>query len=315
MPRAVGIRTTQPIADLVAEWPEATHTRVFVNGVLGIATIHKSLRELVYDAIRPTLEAGLIPVVSFKLTPNEVMLGHWGQQLDSLAEWLGTLDSHVMVIPWHEPEGALTPQEFTGMFSRVRSHLSRSLNVSVGYAAMAYQWMPHWRDAGKSVNGKTDDPNAWMVVADFYGVDMYSGNTQPLTAIVPEHKGFKRWVDLYVPNGAPIHIIERGFIASEVNWGIRAEAIRREAEWFNQASVLAQRVRTYLAWSSPGQENNPNNVLDARGKEAMHELFHAFNPPTYEQGYDQGFADGYTEGTNSLLTSMRTFLDGYEHGA
>lgn len=251
----------------LAKFPKLRLFRVFVPNVLPVGDYLVSKVGVACDL---AWEAGMTPVVSFKLAPADVAAGKWDTKLTNLGKWLSQ-KPEAWVVPWHEPENDLTAVEFVSMYNRIYSKI-KSVNpsVKIGYVAMAYAW--------RSGDSRTANPAAWKPAkSDFFACDVYSGNSFPLTKILPEHPGFTRWRENIVGSGTYL-IAERGFFASTSNQKIeRALQIKREADWLI-SSELGKKCLAYMYWNTPGQENNQALVLDGPGEVALNALFSKVSP-------------------------------------
>ncbi len=220
-PVLAGICDWRTPEDSKSKFSKARLFRVFVPNVL---TVGDYLVTKVGNACDPAWDAGMIPVVSFKLAPADVAAGKWDTKLTNLGKWLSQ-KPEAWIIPWHEPENDLTPTEFVSMFNRVYSKI-KSVNpsVKIGYAAMAYAW--------RASDSRTGNPASWKPAkSDFLACDVYSGNSFPLTKILPEHPGFARWREHIVGSGTYL-IAERGFFASTAAQKTeRVKQLKREADW------------------------------------------------------------------------------------
>lgn len=240
-------------------------TRQFMgNG--GEEPIGSDLVRKLIETAQPSWDAGCLPMVSFKLNPFQVMLGDWDSQLEALGRYLLTAPT-TWLIPWHEPEGTLGYGNFVGMFNRVYSVVkSASPTTQIGYSAMCYHWRPL-----STYNQVTKDGIKWRPKnCDFYGADVYSGRSFALNAILPEHPGFRRWMDELVPSKAPVVVTERGFIADAASSTLRYNTILRERDWL--MSLEGQRIQGYCYWNTSGTENDPLIVLDNWGRSALSTL-------------------------------------------
>ncbi|MBL8994078.1 MAG: hypothetical protein JNM63_12105, partial [Spirochaetia bacterium] len=244
----VNVSTTSALAG-ICDWrtPEDSQTkfpklrlfRVFVPNVL---SVDDYLVTKVGNACRSVWDAGMIPVVSFKLEPADVVAGKWDTKLTNLGKWLSQ-KPETWIIPWHEPENDLTPSQFVGMFNHVYSKI-KSVNAAakIGYVSMAYAW--------RESDGRTANPTAWKPAkSDFFACDVYSGNSFPLTKILPEHTGFSRWRENIVGSGTYL-IAERGFFASTTSQKAeRVKQIKREADWL-VSTELGKKCQAYMYWNT-----------------------------------------------------------------
>lgn len=267
-PKAIpGICDYRTTSQTVGVFPKVKLFRVFVPNVLEPG---EYLVTKVNDACEEAWNAGLTPVVSFKLLPADVTAGLWDAKVSNLARWLAG-KPEAWIVPWHEPENDLKPVEFTSMFNRVYS-VMKTVNpvAKIGYVSMAYCW--------RSSDSRTAQPSLWKPLrSDFYGCDVYSGNSFPLSAILPEHSGFVRWHQNIVGTGNYM-IIERGFIASTAaQKAERVTQMKREVDWLT-TSDIGKQCEAYMYWNSPGSENNTSLLLDSQGEKALNYLFGKISP-------------------------------------
>lgn len=240
-----GVHDHRSYASTKQVFPKTVHVREFVSGELSTSS---DLVGKINRLAAPAFSAGLIPWISFKLRPSDVAAGRWDAKLRAVG---AEVDSRVRLIPYHEPEDDMSPSRFTAMFNRVATRVkSAARGHRLVYSAMAYQFRP-----GSST---TADPAAWFPTgADVYAADVYSGRSEPLTAILPDHPGFKRW-NRYRPKTKPWAVTERGFITGS-RFRERADQIAREAAWLKTSGCAV-----YIYWNSEGTEGDPAILLDAR---------------------------------------------------
>lgn len=263
-----GVRDTRPPAEIRAAFPGVRLTREFISGPL---TTPKSLLAAVDKVCRPVWDAGLTPMYSLKLDPTQVVAGRWDGPLTELAGW-HIAQPGAYLIPWHEPEDDMTGAQFAAHFNHIADQV-RAVNdaLPLVYAAMAYQWAPGRGGVG-SIAGRTDAPAQWSAVdADVLAVDVYSGRSFPLVAILPEHAGFTRWLDKLV-GGRQYMVTERGFEATTAQAELRAAQISREADWLT-THPTGQRCTGYVYWNTAGAESSTSLMLDAgHGVPALRDL-------------------------------------------
>ncbi len=274
-PRLVGVHDDRPPNQLKITFPGTMTTRPFIANVL---TGPRSLLVKAENACRPSWAAGLLPTYSLKLDYAEVMAGGWDRFITELAAW--HLDQpRAELILWHEPENDTVMQNgaFPVYFNRIAT-LFRAQNATVPllYAAMAYQWLPG--KVNGTVKGFTSRPQDWQrVAADRLVIDAYSGGDVPLSAILPEHPGWQRWMQ-HVVGDRDWGVAERGFVLGPNvarDTATRAEAIRREQDWLLHHPT-GQRCHSYIYWNTSGREENANIVLDPKiGEPAVRELITA----------------------------------------
>ncbi len=267
--RLVGVHDERPPTVVTQVFPGARMTREFIAGVQPYPP-KTPLSVKANQACRASWNANLVPEYSLKLGRVDVIAGRWDQAIRELARW--HLDQpHCELIIHHEPENdrALQGGNFPGYFNRI-AQVFRQVNdrIPLVYAAMGYQWLPG--RVNGTVKGHTSNPKHWQgVEADLFTIDLYSGNTAPLDTIIPEHKGWQRWME-HVVGTRPWGVSERGFIGTRDHEG-RAEAIRREARWLTTDPVGKQ-CRRYIYWNTAGTERNESIVVDAAGEAAVRDL-------------------------------------------
>jgi hypothetical protein len=212
----------------------------------------------------------MIPFISFKPRAGDVHAGLWTKHLRELAGFLAEIGHPTVPIVYHEPENDMAGETFAAMFNRCREELkSVYADLPICYSALAYRWRP-----STSSNTGTTDPLPWTrVKADVYGVDVYSGETWPTDAILPEHPGFVRWYETMIKPypGRKFTLTERGFQGDD---SVRAAAIAREAAWL----VGRTDCEGYIYWNTPGTENDDNWLLDPDGEAAVRYLIESTSP-------------------------------------
>lgn len=271
-PRLAGVHATSAPAGVKAAFPGIRLTRPFINGV---QQGPKSLITKAETACRASWDAGLLPTYSLKLDHDEVMAGRWDPFIGELAEW-HTGQPAAELILQHEPENdpAMQGGKFPPYFNHIAARF-RAVNTAVPllYAAMGYQWLPG--PVNGTIKGFTSRPADWQGVdCDRHMIDVYSGSSVPLATILPEHKGFQRWME-HVVGDRPYGVAERAFITATF-YRARADTIQREKTWV-VSDPVGRRCRRYLYFNSPGTENNPAIVLDtAYGEPAVRDLLAAF---------------------------------------
>lgn len=262
-----GVRDTRAPDAVKTLFPGVSLTREFVAGVLSTP---KSLIPAVERVCRPAWNAGQTPIYSMKLDRDQVAAGKWDAPVADLAAWHATQPAAYLV-PWHEPEDDMTAAQYVPYFNRIADRV-RSVNTRLPlvYAAMAYQWAP--KSGGGSLAGRTDTPAVWAQVdADVLGVDVYSGRSFPLTAILPEHPGFARWLG-ELAGDRPYMVTERGFEAVPDKYQVRADQIRREG-WWLRSDPVGQRCMGYVYWNTAGTESSSSLLLDTQlGVPALRDL-------------------------------------------
>ena len=272
-PRLAGVHDARAVAVAAVLFPGTSLAREFINGV---QTGPRSLIAKAEIACRPSWNIGIIPIYSLKLNLAEVMAGTWDAQIRELADWHVDQPPAELVIQ-HEPENDTTMQG--GAFPRYFNHIAAQFRTAndrmmLLYAAMLYQWLPG--SVNGTIKGFTSSPADWKGVdCDRHMADVYSGNSAPLATILPEHKGFQRWMELIVGD-RPWGVAERGFVTATDHKG-RSAAIAREKDWLLNDPV-GRLCRRYVYWNTAGTENNPAIVVDqSYGEPAVRDLVIALN--------------------------------------
>lgn len=250
----VGVHEDRDPAQTKEDYPRVKLVRRFIPGVLKPQTLIKKM----FNLGQPVWAINAILVLSFKPDLKTVANGQWDAYLGELAAWIkANTDKPVWLVFHHEPENDMTASQFVAMFNRCHSVVKEvHPQIVTIHSAMAYQYRS---------KGKAGHAGAWLTHADINTCDVYSGNTTPLNATLPEHEGFKRWYEVF--GQTTWGITERGFIAnpnSAEETKTRADAIRREAAWVSKTSCMM-----YIYWNTSGTENNPELVLDPKGEEAV----------------------------------------------
>jgi hypothetical protein len=285
----VGIHDWRSYEKTKDRFPNISAVREFVVGVLRPG--QDDLAEKIRRLAQPALDAELIPWVSFKLRPDDVRAGRWDVALASVATGV---PSGVRLIPWHEPENDMTAAEFTQMFDHIAGRIRQEGGGhEMVYSAMTYQYALD-----------ISDPEAWFPEkADVYAADVYSGKSFPLPAILPDHPGFANWFNARPDLNVPWSISERGFITG-IEFGVRADAIRREAQWLREV----RDCRDYIYWNTPGGEGSQDIVLDAEyGEPALARALHRI-----ADEYGSGYRDGYLRAINDGAAALARLAADFE---
>lgn len=304
-------------ADVKVRFPGADIGRPFVNELTGSP---ENLRPKALSALQPHLDAQVkVAYLSIKTPRNDTRNGLWDGQYRTLADYLMVdlknqyPNTEIKFIPWHEPEDDMTGLQFQGYFNRVRDTMKAAQpNLKVCAAYMTYQWAPNWNNTA-SIGGKTDVPSDWLVTADEYCVDVYSGRSFPLDQILPEHPGFARWYATLLPAGASYTVTERGFETpntatgathnTEANYPLRNDTIAREFAWL-KTQPDGLRCTNYIYWNSSGTEESSHLKLDGTGEDALATAIASMTAPpppppapteeelraAYDRGYEAGRA-------------------------
>ncbi len=347
----------RPISPTQAKqrYPELNAERVFTAGALS----PQDLTAKWENYCREYWDAGTTPITSWKPVKADLTSGLWGNTTSStgylpklglkIKEVYETTGVKTGVISHHEPEDQLTGPDFVAINNVVRDILRKWAGdaVILGTAYNSNFWNILSSTGKPKVNSLGDstlDPSRWWVAdLDFYGIDIYSGNTYP-QGTLPEHPSFNRWFEWVLSHaGAKWAVIERGFITGAKGttptttlFNNRKSAIDREATWLVSEEAQLSRCWGYLGWSTPGAEDNKNIQLDYWSGDtvslpAMKSLINKvslWTPPTpdpgpdttpysqadldaaraagYAEGFTAGKAEGTTEGYASGFAAGRT---------
>jgi hypothetical protein len=267
----LGVHETETTsAKRAAAFPGHTATRIFVPGVQSKPF---DLVTRIERQCGPTWADGHIAAWSIKPHPKTVADGGWRKPFEDLAAYLkdNYKGKRTIVIIWHEPENDLhatfkTPEDFTRMFNTVDGWMRKTWSgTKTCHAALAYAY--------RDKRGFTDaDARRWRTNAKVHGVDVYSGRSFPLSAILPEHTGFARWARevARIDQGGRWAVTERGWTCSKQYNKKRADTIRREFQWL---ATQKNQPDTYLLWNSTGTENDAGLILDPAGRQAVADGF------------------------------------------
>lgn len=254
--------------DRAAAFPGHCATRDFEPGVLASPV---DLVKKIKAECADTWAAGHTAVWSFKPHPAKVADGSWRKPVQDLATWLlkHKDDCPTIIIIWHEPENDVpkffrNAAAFVQMFNTVYEWLVEIFpGLTIAHAALAYRY----RDGGE-ITDKT--AAQWRTKANLHLVDVYSGRTFPLTAILPEHSGFARWFTYVVAGDKRWGAGERGFTATADKSATRAQTIGREFAWL---AVQPVKPELYLIWNTAGSEGDKGLILDQAARTAVAEGF------------------------------------------
>lgn len=238
-----GQDSTTP-AKTLAEYPHTQATREFKPAVI----VPQNLIPNVELLCRKVWDEDLIAVWSFK--PDRKALSMWKPFIDQLASYIKDqklTDKFIMVIH-HEPENDMKAHEFVRMFNQIHEWV-KAINPGLltCHAALGYRY----RD-----NGEISDAEAlkWRTKADIHAIDLYQGRSFPLGQIFPENSAFKRWHRCVAQGGAWAST-ERGFIAGADQQELRAQTLRREADWV-ATDPVGQLCVLLLLWDTIGVEGD-----------------------------------------------------------
>lgn len=251
-----GVHTDLPPDAIFERVPGASVTRHFIRGPEpdGLLEPGYDLISEIDEVCQDTWDAEGLPVVSFKLRPEDVLEGLWDVELAGVAEYLRRTPP-APLIPHHEPEDDYKTEpeaiEFVRSFNYIRTHIHAvNINLPVAYCAMGYQWRP-----GSTT---TAHSHVWRQVdADLYLCDVYSGNSFDPTLILPDHPGFARWKSEVIDRhpGRAWGVGERGILAGPT----RADTIDRETDWLLGPGASC---KFYLWWNTPGTEGEEGWPID-----------------------------------------------------
>jgi hypothetical protein len=263
----LGVHETESTsAKRAADYPGHTATRIFVPGVQSKPF---DLVKRIERQCADTWEAGHIAAWSIKPLPATVADGGWRKPFEDLAAYLkeNYKTKKTIVIIWHEPENDIddhfkTPEDFVRMFNTVDKWMRGVWSgTKTCHAALAYAY----RDKKGFDNAYA---RRWRTTAKVHGVDVYSGRSFPLSAILPEHTGFARWARevARIDQGGRWAVTERGWTCTPQYNRKRADTIAREFKWL---AGHKNKPDTYLLWNSTGTENDQGLILDDAGRKAV----------------------------------------------
>lgn len=252
---AFGVHEKCAPADTMAAYPGALHTREFftTSGEIRPGT---DLIAMLHQTADPTWQVNGTPVVSLKFKPADVTAGLWDAPCRKLGAELARCPK-CYVIFYHEPEDNYLGNVMAPTFNRVRANLKLGHDsLPVCYCAGSYSWRP----GDLTDRRRTADVVSWQSIqADLYLCDVYSGNSFPSNAILPEHSGFARWKQEIVDPfpGRKWGIGERGWMAGPG----RVATMQRELDWL--LGLNDPNFQMYLLWNTPGAEGQDGWVFDA----------------------------------------------------
>lgn len=319
IPILVGVNENISPAELKLKYPGVRMTRQFISNIL---PTNSDIATKLKNQCKPSWDAGLIPVVSFKTDPITTASGAYDALFQKAGTYLATAPE-TWVIWYHEPEDNMVGSVFAPAFGRARGVMKQyAPNLKVGYSAMAYQWGRTQHTAKEIAEGKTPPPmfdsDSWKVQADFYGCDVYSGDSQPVETTIDTHTGFLRWQKNFAQFAAQAEfgLTERGwwFGEDDDHPGIphtdeqRAAAIRREAEALDGYDF-------YIYWNTPGTQNADSLVNGPMATEALKELvFMKSNSEDWQDGYEEGYLAGHNQGFDDGVNELKLNLINYLQG-
>ena len=275
----------------LARYPLTRVTREFNANPITPQNIVPKLKSL----CQSVWDAGLVAVVSFKLTPKQVYNGQWKPYVQSAAAWLrdNGHDEDTIFVVWHEPENDVPdwftgPVQFTLYFNTVHDWLkSVAPNLLTAHAALGYRYADKNMGTAAKPNMQPidiDDEEAKLwgkTKADIKCIDAYSGRTFPLKTILPELTAFKRWVT-YTVGDADYGVLERGWAAdTPQEYADRDVTVRREADWL-RGTPLGRRCKVWLGWLTVGTEDDPSLKPDPKMVDAVNYLLAKVNEPDPE---------------------------------
>lgn len=252
-------------AKTLEEYPLTTATREFKAKEI----VPQNLIPNVELLCRKIWDQGLIATWSFKPSRKDVKAGTWRPFIEQLAAYIKDqklTDKFILVI-WHEPENDMKADEFVSLFNTVHDWV-KTINpmLMTCHAALGYRY----RDKGEISDAEAPK---WKTKADINAIDLYQGRSFPLAQIFPENSAFKRWYAAVAGGeGKPWGSTERGFIAGADAQGLRAETIRREAEWL-ATDPIGRACVLLLLWDTIGAEGDQLiPIKDQAGKNAVRYL-------------------------------------------
>ncbi len=195
--------------------------------------------------------------------PNDdfagVAAGRYDATIRSLA---GSMPAGSYLTMYHEPEDNMTGTQFVAMFRRFYS-VAKGANpaLSIGYAAMAYQWRP-----GSPTTANKDEWWPGADSTDWLAVDVYAAGWHG-DFDLGVHPYFQRWYTWAKAKGKPLLLAEWAVEAASTGGfsdAARADNIRRSMAW-----VMTQpQIKMVLWWngtsSTPGAKDhvlNPTTSL------------------------------------------------------
>lgn len=297
-------------------------------------TTVQDLRPKVLATLEPYLKAGTRKVyISIKTDQAQTRNHQWDARYYELGKRILDVqamnDVKIVVIPWHEPEDDfVSGGEFLAYYDNVHNALKNAggPDIAVMPCYMSYHWTP---GAGGSVKGKTNTPSDWFhapIMRDGVTVDVYSGRSFKLEQILIEHPGFARWLQ-HLPADLEINLTERGWETPSSTFPtnrsqLRVETMHREFLWLLSDHPVAQRIKDYNIWSSPGTEEAVGLIMDhAAEKEIDWLLDNAYptqsnplpemlGPDETDDQYQYGLRAGVELGRHSAFAEMRDFAAG-----
>jgi hypothetical protein len=291
-PRACGVHDDRSPAQVKAAFPGITLTREFIKGPGPKGELTDPRPEAIiaaYEKVaKPSLDAGMTPLVSIKLDHSQVLAGRWDGPLAKLAERMRSCGPRARyLVIWHEPENDMTAQQYLELVDAVKGPLKGSWDgIQLVYAPMGYQWQigggPNMHRGASTRAGEAEVWRRAAELCDVIAPSVYSGANTPVDAILPQHPGFKRLLDLVIQDGTYM-LGERGILAA--GWTAqqqRAATIRREAEWLNRSTV-GKRCTGLVWWNTAGREENAALLLDEQfGAPELAKLLSSFVATSWE---------------------------------
>lgn len=221
----------------------------------------QNLIPFVMRSCKDMWDRDLIVTWSVKLDVASVLSGQWRPYLEQLADYVNSMvaNEHFIFVPWHEPENDFaTPEQWVKYFNTIHDTVKAiNPNLKTCHAALGYRY------ADNGGRNKITDATAarWRTKADINAVDLYSGRSFPLTSILPELSGFKRWLKFVVQDDAWA-VRERGFVAKTgQDEQDRARTMRREANWLT-TSPEGERCLWVILWDTSGTEDDEGLLFD-----------------------------------------------------
>jgi hypothetical protein len=201
--------------------------------------------------------------------PAEVASGVWKPFITQLAQYIkdNGLQSKVILVIWHEPENDVpkffnSAADFVSLFNTVHEWLmSVDPSIVTSHAALGYRYRT--LSVGQA--------KAWVTKATIHSIDIYSGQSFPLSMTLATSAVFKTW-KASRPAGSRWGVSERGWIADSTKSAERVASIDAEADYLASLAP-ADQPDFYIVWNTVGTENNPNIVLDEAGRAAVNRMF------------------------------------------
>lgn len=234
----------------------ATLGRVFASGRRWDARRvgpQEFVRRLVAAGV-PVRRAGMVPFVSCKPEPDQVIAGWFDRHFTAWGRYIKAEGLPWWWTVWHEPEndefgGPTFVQAYTRAYQVVRRYAGEL--VTIGPVHQGYQWRPSME--------ATRQPAQWRVpvdARDFVGLDVYASNWSGPHRSIDEQPDWQRWYK-YIGHAGPIVIAERGIAQSPR----QAETLRRDLDYLKDLDATVTPVSAYCYWHSDGAPDDSVYLL------------------------------------------------------